>query len=124
MNEQDLKLKITGLEKAIKEHNDFSATYQNDLKSTQKLLDDYNKPELTPLQLDNIQEAVEKAVDNFDFSDPDNYDKDFSLDYDGKVQLESLELQSTYELVEIIVDKVHNLFKEADCPTDENETND
>tara|TARA_R100000995_G_C3388165_1_gene79199 strand:+ start:101 stop:475 length:375 start_codon:yes stop_codon:yes gene_type:complete len=124
MNEQDLKLKITGLEKAIKEHNDFSATYQNDLKSTQKLLDDYNKPELTPLQLDNIQEAVEKAVDNFDFSDPDNYDKDFSLDYDGKVQLESLELQSTYELVEIIVDKVHNLFKEADCLTDENETND
>ena len=35
MNQKDLELKIVGLEKAIKEHNDFSTTYQNDLKSTQ-----------------------------------------------------------------------------------------
>ena len=119
MNEQDLKLKIAGLEKAIKEHDDFSATYQNDLKSTQKLLEDFNKPELTPKQLDDIQEAVEKAVENYSFSDCDNYETDFSLDYDGRVQLESIDLQDTYQLVEMIVDKVHNLFKEADCPEDE-----
>ena len=50
MNKQDLELKIAGLEKAIKEHKDFSATYESDLKSTQKQLEDYNKPELTPNQ--------------------------------------------------------------------------
>ena len=115
MNKQDLELKIAGLEKAIKEHDDFSATYQNDLKATQKQLDDYNKPELTSTQLDNIQEAVEKAVENYSFSECDNYEVEFSLDYDGRVQLESIDLQDTYQLVEIIVDKVHNLFKEADC---------
>ncbi len=119
MNKQDLELKIAGLEKAIKEHDDFSATYQNDLKVTQKQLDDYNKPELTPMQLDDIQEAVEKAVENYSFSDCDNYEVEFSLDYDGRVQLESIDLQDTYQLVEMIVDKVHNLFKEADCPEDE-----
>ena len=118
MNKQDLELKIAGLEKAIKEHDDFSATYQNDLKSTQKQLDDYNKPELTPMQLDDIQEAVEKAVENYSFSDCDNYETDFSLDYDGRVQLESIDLQDTYQLIEMIVDKVQNLFKEADCPED------
>ncbi len=119
MNKQDLELKIAGLEKAIKEHDDFSATYQNDLKVTQKQLDDYNKPELTPMQLDDIQEAVEKAVENYSFSDCDNYEVEFSLDYDGRVQLESIDLQDTYQLIEMIVDKVHNLFKEADCPEDE-----
>ena len=31
MNEIDLTTKIEGLKKAIKEHDDFSATYQNDL---------------------------------------------------------------------------------------------
>jgi len=36
MNEKDLELKISGLEKAIKEHDDASATFQNDLKSAQK----------------------------------------------------------------------------------------
>jgi hypothetical protein len=120
MNKQDLELKIAGLEKAIKEHDDFSATYQNDLKSTQKLLEDYNKPELTPAQLDDIHEAVEKAIENYSFSDCDNYEAEFSLDYDGRVQLESIDLQDTYQLVEMIVDKVCNLFKEADCPENDN----
>ena len=114
MNAKDLELKISGLEKAIKEHNDASATFQNDLKSTQKQLDDYNKPELTPAQLDDIQEAVEKAIENYSFSDCDNYEVDFSLDYDGRVQLENIDLQDTYELTEMIVDKVCNLFKEVE----------
>ena len=116
MNELDLKTKIEGLEKAIKEHQDFTNTYQNQLKVIQKELEDYNKPALTPLQLDSIHDAVEKAVENYSFSDCDNYEVEFSLDYDGKVQLESIDLQDNYELIEMIVSKVHNLFKEADCP--------
>ena len=118
MNEMDLRLKIEGLEKAIKEHDDFSATYQNDLKQAQKQLEDLHKPELTPLQYDSIHEAVEKAIENYSFSDCDNYEVEFSLDYDGRVQLESIDLQDTYQLVEMIVDKVSNLFKEVDCPED------
>jgi len=116
MNEMDLMTKIEGLEKAIKEHKDFSNTYQDQLKTVQKQLEDYNKPELTPAQLDDIHEAVEKAIENYSFSDCDNYETDFSLDYDGRVQLENIDLQDTYELTEMIVDKVCNLFKEVDCP--------
>ena len=119
MNKQELELKIAGLEKAINEHKDFSATYENDLKSTQKQLDDYNKPELTPKQLDDIHNAVENAVNDFDFEDTDNYHIEYELDYDGRVNANSLEFQQTYELTEKIVDKVINLFKEADCPEDE-----
>ena len=118
MNEIELKTKIEGLEKAIKEHQDFTNTYQNQLKVIQKELEDYNKPALTPLQLDSIHDAVEKAVENYSFSDCDNYEVEFSLDYDGRVQLESIDLQDTYQLVEMIVDKVSNLFKEVDCPED------
>jgi len=119
MNAKDLELKISGLEKAIKEHDDASVTFQNDLKSTQKQLDDYNKPELTPAYLDKIQEAIEKAVDDFNFDDEGNYDKEFGMEYDGKVHLESIDLTCSYELVESIVDKVHNLFKEAECPDED-----
>ena len=120
MNQKDLELKIVGLEKAIKEHNDFSTTYQNDLKSTQKQLDDYNKPELTPQQIDAIHNAVEKAVEGFDFSNNDNYEFEFGMEYDGKVYVESVGLQCAYELTEQIVNNVCNLFKEADCPEDDN----
>ena len=118
MNEMDLKTKIEGLEKAIKEHKDFTSTYESNLKEVQKELEDYNKPELTSAQLDDIQCAVESALENYSFSDTDNYETDFSLDYDGKVQLESIDLNDTYQLTEMIVSKVHNLFKEI-----KNETN-
>ena len=116
MNKQDLELKIAGLEKAIKEHDDFSATYQNDLKSTQKQLEDYNKPELTPKQLDDIQEAIEEAVGSYNFDDVDMYEAEFCLDYDGRVSIDNINMNDTYDLVEKIVRKVHSLFKEADCP--------
>ena len=120
MNKVDLMTKIEGLKKAIKEHNDFSATYQNELATVEKQLQDYDKPELTPLQLDNIFEAVDKAVENFSFSDCDNYETEFSLDYDGRVQLESIDLQDRYELVNTIAEKVQDLFQEVDCPEDDN----
>ena len=113
MNEMDLKTKIEGLEKAITEHRDFSTTYEDQLKKAQQELKDYNKPELTGSQLDDIYEAVENAVSNFDFSDSDNYEKEFGIDYDGRVTLESLELTSTTELVEAVVEKVCRLFKEV-----------
>ena len=118
MNELDLKTKIEGLEKAIKEHQDFANTYEGQLKATKKELEDYNKPALTPLQHDAIFEAVDKAVENFSFSDCDNYEVDFSLDYDGRVQLENIDLQDTYQLVSMIAEKVQDLFKEVDCPED------
>jgi len=124
MNEMDLKTKIEGLEKAIKEHVDFSDTYKVQLADTKQQLKDYNKPELTPYQLDDIHNAVENAINDYDFEDADNYDKEFELDYDGRVSLSSINISCTYELVEQIVTKVCNLFKEADCPTDEENARD
>ena len=120
MNKVDLTTKIEGLKKAIKEHNDFSATYQNELAIVEKQLQDYDKPALTPVQLDAIFEAVDKAVENFSFGDCDTYETEFSLDYDGRVQLESIDLQDRYELVSTIAEKVQELFKEVDCPEDDN----
>ena len=62
--------------------------------------------------MDDIYEAVEIAVSNFDFSDSDCYEKEFGIDYDGRVQLESLELINEQDLVEEIVKKVSKLFVE------------
>ena len=120
MNEIELKTKIEGLEKAIAEHKDFTATYESTLKQTQQQLEDYNKPELTPAMMDEIHSAIEKAVEAFDWNDTNNFEIDYSLDYDGKVQCESHEFNNSYNLVDEIVTKVCDLFKEADCPEDDN----
>ena len=116
MTKEQLETNLAALKLLQQETNDKLTDHKAQISLLEKQLEDYNKPELTPMQLDDIQEAVEQAVENYSFSDCDNYETDFSLDYDGRVQLESIDLQDTYQLVEMIVDKVHNLFKEADCP--------
>ena len=123
MNAKDLELKIAGLEKAIQEHKTDASRYEDELKTTQKQLADVNKPELTGLQLDNIQEAIEIAVDEFDFDDVENYDKEFELDYDGRVQLQHFDFTNTQELVEMIVEKVHKLFVEVEDEDDNSQLN-
>jgi len=117
---QELENKKAALELLQNETNEKLNDYKQQISILQKQIDDYNKPALTPLQYDAIHDAVEKAVENYSFSDCDNYEVEFSLDYDGRVQLESIDLQDTYQLVEMIVDKVSKLFKEVDCPEDDN----
>ena len=112
MTENDLLLKIEGLEIVIKEQQDSADTYKLQLEETKRQLVDYNKPELTSAQLDDIHDAIENAVNDYDFEDADNYDKEFELDYDGRVNLSHININCTYELVEKIVKRVHNLFKE------------
>jgi len=85
-----------------------------DLELAKKELASFNKPELTGSQLDDINEAIEKAVGNFDFDDAENYNTEFELDYDAKVTISSFEFQSAQELTEAIVEKVHKLFVEVD----------
>ena len=85
-----------------------------DLESAKKALASFNKPELTGSQLDDINEAVEKAVGNFDFDDADNYNTEFELDYDAKVTISSFEFQSAQELIEAVVDQVAKLFVEIE----------
>ena len=91
-----------------------------DLEQAKKDLASFNKPELTGSQLDDINEAVEKAVGNFDFDDADNYNTEFELDYDAKVTISSFEFQSAQELIEAIVEQVHKLFVEVEDKDEDN----
>ena len=116
MNKEQLETNMAALKLLQSETNDKVRSYQNQIAELEKQIEDINKPELTPQQLDNIHEVVENVVNDFNFEDTGNYNIEYELDYDGRVNASSLEFQSSYELVELIVGKVSNLFKEADCP--------
>ena len=116
---QELKNKKAALELLQNETNDKLNDYKQQISILQKQINDYNKPALSSREFDNIHEAVEKAIENYSFSDCDNYEVDFSLVYDGRVQLENIDLNDTYELTEMIVSKIHNLFKEIKDVTNE-----
>jgi hypothetical protein len=117
---QELENKKAALELLQNETNEKLNDYKQQISALQKQIDDYNKPALTPKQLDDIQEAIEDAVGTYNFDEVDLYDIELEMDYDGKVQASSINLNETYDLVERIVRRVHNLFKEAES-TEETE---
>ena len=119
MNELDLTTKIEGLKKAIAEHSDFTNNYKSDLAKAEQQLKDLGKIALPPMVFDDIYEAIERGISDFDWSDTDNFDIEYGIEYDGKVQCESHEFINGGDLVDVIVTKVCELFKEADCPGDD-----
>ena len=117
---EELEKAVLMLEEQVEQNKAMSAEHLEDLAQAKKQLADVNKPELTPLQFDDLYEAIESGVSNYDFSDSDNFDKEFGIDYDGRVTLESFDINNSQELVEAICDKVNKLFTEAECPEDDN----
>ena len=122
MKKEELEVNIAALELLVNETADKSTDFKAQLEQAKKDLADINKPELTPMQFDDLYEAIEEGIGNYDFSDSDNFDKEFGIDYDGRVTLESFDINNSQELVEAICDKVNKLFTEATCPEDELDT--
>ena len=114
MNKIDLEVKIESLRTMVQETKADSDRYSDQLAEVEKQLEDLNKPEITPAQLDVIYLAIEKGVEEFDFSDTDNFDIEYGIEYDGKVHCETHEINNTTDLVESICDKVARLFKEVE----------
>tara|TARA_R100001015_G_C4591110_1_gene146613 strand:- start:650 stop:1033 length:384 start_codon:yes stop_codon:yes gene_type:complete len=122
MTKEQLETNLAALKLLQNETNEKLADHKVQISLLEKQLEDINKPEITPMMIDEIHSAVEKAIEGFDFSNNDNYEFEFGMEYDGKVFVENVDLQCAYELTENIVDKVCNLFKEAECPTDKDES--
>ena len=118
---EGLENKKAALELLQNETNEKLQDYRQQVSIIEKQIEDYNKPELTPKQLDDISEAVEDAVGSYNFDDVDMYDVELEMDYDGRVHLSTITINETYALVEKIVQKVHSLFKEADTPEETKE---
>ena len=114
MTKVELEVKLEALQKLLDEKANEQASYQSQVRDLEKQLEDLNKPKLTIEQFDKIESAIETGIGNFDFSDTDNYSIEYSLDYDGRVQCESLEFDNADDLAREIYEYVARLFAEVD----------
>ena len=117
-NKETLETNKKALELLLSENSDQCVDYKAQLAQIEKDLADLGKPELTSGQLDDIYEAIEEVTEQFDWNDTDNFEIEYGISYDGKIECESHEFRNSDNLVQMIMDKVSNLFKEADCPED------
>ena len=119
MTKLELEVKLEALQKLLGEKVTEQTTYQNQINELQRKLDDLNKPKLTPMQFDEVNQAIETAIGNFEFDNEDNYSIDFGLDYDGRVHCESFTFDNAYDLHREIYEAVERLFAEAECPDED-----
>jgi len=98
------------LEATVKGLQDKIGQLNMDLKSKQKDLENVSKPVISSEVMDTINDAINEAIENYNFDNTDQYELDFSLDYEGRVQAETINLTDTYELMEAIVSKVEKQF--------------
>tara|TARA_B110000003_G_scaffold257202_1_gene275323 strand:+ start:62 stop:439 length:378 start_codon:yes stop_codon:yes gene_type:complete len=123
MTKDELEVKISTLQNLVTQKNDELTDYAAQIQRLNDELKDLNKPKLTPIQFDELREAVEEAVGQFDFDDADNYSFDFHIDYDNRIAIESLTFDNADEIVREVYDQVCELFAEQTAPEDDNQLN-
>tara|TARA_R100001440_G_scaffold453_1_gene1273 strand:- start:618 stop:986 length:369 start_codon:yes stop_codon:yes gene_type:complete len=121
MTKQELEVKIDALKLSIKQSDDITNNYTSELSKLEKQLADLNKPKLTDEQFDELMEAIETGIGNYDFSDTDNYSIDYGIDYDGRVHCESFDFDNADDLAREIYEYVARLFAETEDDNQENQ---
>ena len=106
------------LEATVKGLQDKIGALNLELKQKQQDLEDVNKPVISSVTLDIINDAVNSALEDYQF-DCGMFEYEFNLDYDNKIELSELTFTDSYELVEAIITKVEKQFKIKDEETNE-----
>ena len=99
MNKEELQVKLEALQLLQSETNDKVRGYESQIADLEKQLKDINKPKLTGEQFDELREAIDEAIGNWDFDDQDNYSIDFGIDYDNRINCESFCFDNADDLV-------------------------
>ena len=98
-----LEATVKGLEGKISQLN-------MDLKSKQQELEDANKPVISSATMGIINDTVNQVIENYDF-ECGHFDYEFNISYDNRIELDNLDYNDSYELVEAIVNKIERQFK-------------
>ena len=121
MTKEELTQEIEKLKVSLNAHEEQVKDLSHDLKAAEQKLADCDKPKLTEKQLEAIQTAIENAVDDYNFDEPDSYEVELGLEYDNKVYLNHINFEGHSDLSGQIYQDVENLFGIAD-ESDDTET--
>ena len=110
-NKELLEATVKGLQEKI-------VSLQHDLREKEKDLEEVNKPEISAEQMDVINDAVNAALEDYQF-DCGMFDYEFHITYDNKLELSDLTFTDTYELAEAVMKAIDNHFKLEEDETNE-----
>ena len=101
------------LEATVKGLQDKIGALNLELKQKQRDLEDVNKPVISSVKLDIINDAVNSALEDYQF-DCGMFEYEFNLDYDNKIELSELTFTDSYDISEAIIMSITKQFKIKD----------
>ena len=110
MTKAELQVKISELEASLKVNELSQTDLINKLVDAQKELENINKPVVTKQTIDQMQELIQTTLDNYDFNRVDEYEYDFSINYDNRLELDHIEFNNVDEIAEQISIELEGLF--------------
>ena len=122
MNKIELNTEIEKLKVSLEAHEEQVKDLSHDLKVATQRLVDCDKPKLTESQFSDLHNAIENAIDDFNFNEADAYQAEYGIDYDGKVYTDSIEFDGEDTLAEDVIQAVEKLFGVADESDDDDES--
>jgi hypothetical protein len=107
---EELETRIKELSVLIEESSSNVKKLVDEQNKLTRQLEDFNKPKLSNEDLSKLMDAVERAVDNFNFDDCDNYQCDFEIDYDNRIQLQSISFDEQHQVCQMVAEAVEDFF--------------
>ena len=98
------------LEATVKGLQDKVNQLNIDLKSKQKELEDYNKPLLLNDTYAALEDIISNTLGDYEF-DCGEFEYEFNLGYDNKLELSDLTFTDHYNLAEAVMKAIDNHFK-------------
>jgi chromosome segregation ATPase len=93
---KELKYKLDEQESLLVDRTQVISSLKSDIARNEDELADIDKPVMTIEQAMQVHDAIRSAVQDWEFNDPDNFEYELHMDYDNRVNLESIEWQGDH----------------------------
>ena len=97
------------LEATVKGLQDKVNQLNMDLKAKQQELQDVNKPAMSVVTYAELEDIVGNTIGDYDF-ECGEFDYEFNIGYDNKIELDNLSFNDHYNLAEAVMKAIDNHF--------------
>lgn len=111
MNKEQLEKRIKELNLLIDESKNGVAAFNAEQEKLKIQLRDVSKPIISEEIADLINDKIDYAIEQYDFSDSDNFTTEFEISYDNRIELSHIELDNYAELIREVTEAVMEIFK-------------
>ena len=110
MTKDELRVKVSELELTLNSLELNAKAVKDDLNEASANLANINKPVIDDLMVDKMYEVISRSFEDFDPNDCDP-EYEFEIDYDGRINVSSLELQGLDLFAEQLHDRLLREFR-------------